>query len=111
MVHGTYSTAFEDCWSQMQSNGLAQCHLEGTGESLAELLSEQWDLTGCARCGMPVAQKVVGVTDVTCPCTDLPTWPNTELPQPRGEQNWRSQLQNINQRVSQSGDRYDPSAG
>ncbi|NJM58081.1 MAG: hypothetical protein HC857_12510 [Synechococcales cyanobacterium RU_4_20] len=81
--HGQYSQAFEDCWQQLQLQGLGQCFLEGTGQSLAELLGGSWDVSDCARCAMPIVQKVGGLPEISCPCHDLPNWPNTELPAPR----------------------------
>ncbi len=108
MKNGLYSDAFEDCWQQFQVQGLSKCFLDGTNQNLAELLEPKWELNSCARCTMPVAHKVGGITDITCPCTDLPGWPNTELPTPRGEQDQRSQLQRMKQRVYAAEERTPP---
>ncbi len=76
-----YSQEFERCWKQLLQ--AQDCHLEGTEQSLKELLSENWELMPCARCDMPIPIKCAGISMCHCPCFDLPNWPNTELPQPR----------------------------
>lgn len=96
-----YSPEFEACWEQVLSSGGTKCYLEGTSQSVSDLLTGQWDLQGCARCGMPVPILVLGVQDNGCPCTDLPNWPNLELPQPRSPVNSRSQLEQIRTRLTQ----------
>lgn len=94
-----YSAAFEACWQQaLAAHG--QCHLDGTDQTIAELLSEAWDLADCARCEMPVPTVVLGVQSHACPCSDLPNWPNTDLPQPRSPVDSHSQLEQIRQRLS-----------
>lgn len=96
-----YSPEFEACWQRILASGGADCYLEGTAQSVAELLSNRWDLQGCARCNMPVPILVLGVQDNACPCADLPNWPNLELPQPRLPVNSRNQLEQIRARLTQ----------
>ncbi|MBW4469579.1 MAG: hypothetical protein KME45_04155 [Stenomitos rutilans HA7619-LM2] len=78
-----YSQSFESCWQQIRSGEAGDCYLEGTDQTIAELLSPAWEVNPCSRCEMPVPVKVQGVATLECPCIDLPGWPNTELPQPR----------------------------
>ena len=95
-----YSAEFEDCWQRiLQVNGQG-CYLEGTIQTVADLLSSNWDITACARCAMPVPILNVGVHPNACPCFDLPTWPNPDLPQPRSPVDSRAQLEQIRQRLS-----------
>lgn len=96
-----YSSEFEACWQQILASGGKNCHLEGTIQTIGELLSEKWELVGCARCGLPVPMLNLGVHSGPCPCFDLPTWPNTDLPQPRLPVDSRSQLDQIRARLSQ----------
>ncbi|MEP0913604.1 hypothetical protein NDI45_22065 [Leptolyngbya sp. GB1-A1] len=97
-----YSPEFEACWQHITSGAWKSSYLEGTIQTIEELLSSQWDISSCARCAMPVPMLGLGVqTSGECPCSDLPDWPNTELPQPRDPINSRRQLTNIRDRLSQ----------
>lgn len=100
-----YSAEFEACWQQALASGGKDCHLDGTFQTIADLLSENWDLVDCARCGMLVPMLNVGVQSDPCPCFDLPTWPNTDLPKPRLPIDSRVQLDQIRARLSQ-GDKH-----
>lgn len=96
-----YSPEFEACWRQvMQSKG-ENCYLEGTEQTVAQLLSSKWDVTACARCEMPVPILSVGMRSPGCPCEDMPSWPNTELPMPRIPVDSQAQLQQIRDRLAQ----------
>ena len=94
-----FSPAFEDCWQQLMAGNLNKAHLEGTEQSLGELLTPDWDLSACARCSMPVPVKTLGVPSLSCPCHDLPSWPNTELPLPRSPISNQTQLDQIRDRL------------
>ncbi|MGB3200475.1 MAG: hypothetical protein WBA99_06215 [Nodosilinea sp.] len=80
---GRYSQSFEDCWHKIMVTSGQDCYLQGTSQSIAEMLSSVWDVTPCARCEMPIAVPTLGVMSALCPCNDLPTWPNTDMPMPR----------------------------
>lgn len=97
-----YSDAFEACWQQIQSPDSGDCYLEGTEQTIAELLSDGWEVTDCARCAMPVPIRSVGMNALECPCIDLPTWPNTELPQPRPPVSSATRLAAIRERLHSS---------
>ncbi|MBD3880800.1 hypothetical protein IFO70_03420 [Phormidium tenue FACHB-886] len=94
-----YSFAFEQCWQQLLNSNLNQAHLEGTEQSLGELLTPTWELSPCARCSMPVPIQSAGVPSLSCPCADLPLWPNTELPQPRSPVDSHARLDQIRKRL------------
>lgn len=94
-----YSSEFEACWQRILSVGGENCYLEGTLQTISDLLSQAWDITDCARCAMPVPMVSVGLQSNSCPCSDLPTWPNTELPLPRMPVDSRGQLDQIRQRL------------
>ena len=94
-----YSQEFEDCWQQIRSSGSEDCHLEGTSETIAELLTPRWDVEPCSRCAMPVPIRQVGMPPLDCPCNDLPTWPNTEVPQPRSPISTQGRLTEIRERL------------
>ncbi|OKH25052.1 hypothetical protein [Chroogloeocystis siderophila] len=94
-----YSQDFENCWQQLQSSNLNECYLEGTEHSIAELLSPAWEVDSCARCSMPIPIPSVGVSSLSCPCNDLPTWPNTEVPAPRSPVDSQVQLADIRDRL------------
>lgn len=99
-----YSDAFEQCWQHIES-APENCHLEGTEQTIAQLLDPAWEIESCARCDMPVPIVAVGIQPLSCPCNDLPSWPDTELPKPRSPVNERRQLDLIRDRLSRSSDR------
>jgi hypothetical protein len=93
-----YSQDFENCWQRIL---LAQgdCYLEGTEQSIQQLLTPAWEIVGCARCSMPVPISVVGRQSLICPCFDLSSWPNVELPLPRDPVDNQKHLSDIHQRL------------
>ncbi|MGF1567955.1 MAG: hypothetical protein ACFCVD_07770 [Nodosilinea sp.] len=80
---GHYSQGFEACWQRIMATQGQGCYLQGTTQTVAELLSPGWEVTHCARCTMPVAIPTLGMMTLPCPCNDLPTWPSSEVPVPR----------------------------
>lgn len=80
---GTYSKAFENCWNLLQDALAVNAYLEGTTQTIAQLLSQEWDILPCSRCEMPVPVINLGLPPECCPCNDLMTWPNQEIPMPR----------------------------
>jgi hypothetical protein len=99
IVGDRYSDEFEECWQTILSSGAEGCHLEGTHETIAELLTLAWDMLPCGRCSMPVPVRNMGMPPLACPCNDLPTWPNTELPAPRSPVHNQDQLIVIRDRL------------
>jgi hypothetical protein len=98
---GEYSGSFEDCWHQIMATSGQDCYLDGTTQSIAEMLSPAWDITACARCAMPIAIPIAGTMTHLCPCNDLEGWPNTEVPMPRTAVDNRDQLRALQQRLAQ----------
>ncbi|MCU0570519.1 MAG: hypothetical protein MUF49_28590 [Oculatellaceae cyanobacterium Prado106] len=97
-----YSPEFEACWQRaMQLEG-KDCYLEGTLESLDQLLSPGWEITLCARCDVPVPTITLGVPPLTCPCADLPLFPNHEVPPPHLPADPQVQLTRIRDRLLQT---------
>lgn len=94
-----YSPEFEQCWDKISSSESGDCYLEGTNETIAELLTPQWEMMLCGRCALPIPSRTVGMPPESCPCNDLPTWPNNEVPQPRSPANDRTQLNQIRDRL------------
>lgn len=94
-----YSQAFEDCWQQIISSDTENSYLQGTNETIGELLTAKWDITPCARCSMPVPMIDIGVSSLVCTCNDLDNWPNLDLPKPRSPVNNQAQLTDIRDRV------------
>ncbi|MFN6565816.1 hypothetical protein [Dendronalium sp. ChiSLP03b] len=94
-----YSEEFEACWQKILSPEAGDCYLEGTHETIAQLLTPTWELAPCSRCNMPVAMRNVGMPTLLCPCNDIPTWPNSELPAPRSPVNTQEQLIAIRDRL------------
>lgn len=94
-----YSTEFEVCWQQIMQSGGEDCYLEGTLQTVDQLFSATWEITSCARCDMPVPTVSLGVQPAECPCIDLPSWPNLDLPQPRSPVDSHAQLNQIRDRL------------
>lgn len=96
-----YSQEFEDCWKRAIASDAGDCYLENTTQTLAELLSPAWEIDPCARCSMPVPMRAIGPIDPSCPCSDIPDWPNPTMPQPRSPVNTQAMLGNIRDRLRQ----------
>ncbi|WP_041238036.1 hypothetical protein [Gloeothece citriformis] len=94
-----YSAEFENCWQRLIDPKSGDCYLEGTDQTIQQLLSPAWEIVDCARCQMPIPINQIGQTVLGCPCADLPLWPNTELPAPRFGVDSRKHLSNLSERL------------
>ncbi|WP_017651822.1 hypothetical protein [Fortiea contorta] len=94
-----YSEEFEACWEQILCQASGDCYLEGTDETVAELLTPLWEMASCGRCDMPIPLRSLGMPALSCPCNNLPTWPNNELPAPRSPVSTPEQLTVIRDRL------------
>jgi hypothetical protein len=95
----TYSIEFEDCWQQVMKQ--PEAYLDGTEQTIAELLTDRWDVIDCARCTMPIPLPAVGLPqNSNCTCQDIPTWPNTELPMPRSLSTVETKTNDLRQRLA-----------
>ncbi|MDB9319709.1 hypothetical protein [Nodularia spumigena] len=94
-----YSVEFEECWQTILCHTTGDCYLEGTDETIRELLTPAWEVSACGRCQMPVPMRSLGMPALLCPCNDLPNWPNTELPAPRSPISNQEQLMVIRERL------------
>ncbi|MBF2025445.1 MAG: hypothetical protein IGS48_01585 [Oscillatoriales cyanobacterium C42_A2020_001] len=95
-----YSPEFEASWQRILADGAGNCYLDGTHQTIAELLTPFWEINPCARCSMPVPFRSPGLpAEPECPCSDISDWPNTEIPQPRSPVDTQSQLSLIRDRL------------
>ncbi|NDJ19552.1 hypothetical protein [Myxacorys almedinensis] len=94
-----YSQEFEDLWNFTRSSASGDCYIEGTEQTFSELLRPDWEINPCSRCAMPVPTRTIGLPPESCPCFDLPHWPNTEMPQPREPVSSQASLSNIRDRL------------
>lgn len=99
IVGDRYSEEFEACWQQILSPDSGDCYIEGTDETIAELLNSQWEIISCSRCVMPIPLRTQGMPPNCCPCFDLSTWPNPELPHPRSPVCNQAHLSSIRHRI------------
>jgi hypothetical protein len=99
IVSDRYSQEFEACWQQILSPDSGDCYLEGTDETIAQLLTPEWDIILCCRCVMPIPLRTLGMPPNSCPCNDLPSWPNPELPHPRSPVDTTAHLSSIRYRL------------
>ncbi|MCD8486470.1 MAG: hypothetical protein LRZ84_06920 [Desertifilum sp.] len=95
----SYSEAFEQCWQTITSPQSGDCFLDGTNETITELLKPEWELVVCSRCTLPIPSRMVGMPPESCPCSDLPSWPNHEVPLPRSAVDNQTQLSQIRDRL------------
>jgi hypothetical protein len=96
----SYSQEFENFWKKIITEIAGNCYLEGTDQTISQLLSHEWELSQCARCTMLVPLRQIGMPALSCPCGDLLNWPNTELPLPRSPVNTKEQLAAIRDRIN-----------
>ncbi len=76
------SRAFKDCWQAIMAVGGRDCYVDGSSETIEQLLSPQWEIINCARCTVPTAMSTVMPVAKLCPCGDMDHWPNNEVPPP-----------------------------
>jgi hypothetical protein len=78
------SSEFEECWQTIYA-AAHSCALEGTNETIAELLTDRWEITECARCHLSIPLPARGATPEwpPCPCSNLHHWPSFETLPPR----------------------------
>lgn len=95
------SPAFERCWQQILDARTGDCYLESTQQTIAQLLTPAWEIHDCARCGMPVPLPDLGLPNADCPCCELPSWPNTNIPLPRLPANSHDRLSSLCDRLLQ----------
>jgi hypothetical protein len=96
-----YSIEFENCWQKVTDPASGDCYLEGTEQTIQDLLSPRWEVYPCARCELPVPVTVAGQVNLTCPCIDLPNWPNSDLPSPHLPANNGQHLERIRRRLQE----------
>lgn len=106
-----YSREFEDCWLKITSPDSGDCYLEGTEETIAQLLTSEWEMILCARCPMPIPVRTSGMPASSCPCHDLGLWPNSEIPAPRSPVSSQMHLSSIRARLLRSNTPEDEPAG
>jgi hypothetical protein len=98
-----YSEEFEQCWQKILFTE-GECYLEGTEQTIQQLLSPTWEIRDCPRCELPVPMAVAGVASPTCTCFDLSGWPNDQLPAPRFPVNSSTHLHRLRQRLQEKED-------
>ncbi len=103
-----YSQEFEACWQEISARQTGDCYLEGTNQTIQELLTPGWDIHPCARCAMPVPCRSLGFSlDPQCPCSELEGWPNLEVPQPRSPVDSGEKLSSIRDRLIEFANKPD----
>ncbi len=88
-----YTSEFEQLWHQAQRENAV---LDGTNETIQDLLKPEWEILDCAVCEMPVPSLGSGFREIkSCPCSDLDLHPNLETIAPRTPVVTSDYLQNI----------------
>lgn len=92
-----YSPEFEQLWDRAQQ---AIAVLEGTNETIQDLLKPEWEILSCAVCDLPVPMSL-GYREVkACVCDDLKLYPNLDSIAPRSPVSTSSYLQDISDRLN-----------
>jgi hypothetical protein len=101
LADGRYSSEFEAIWQQLlQPKVAAVSYLEGTDQTIAQLLAPDWDIQDCARCNLPIPTKVHGLSPQGCPCDNRGgAGPNLELMQPRAPIDSQAVLRRLCERL------------
>jgi hypothetical protein len=95
-----YAPEFETLWAEISTTNAKTAYLEGTNETILELLSDKWELIECPRCSLPSACIDVGVRETQpCPCDTMKLWPNLETIAPRKPVTTTQYLNNICDRL------------
>ncbi len=94
-----YSQEFEDCWQKIVAIESGDCYLEGTETTITQLLSADWEIDPCVLCTMPIPLHTRGMPPKCCPCHDLLTWPNLEIPLPRSPADTKAKLKLLYDRL------------
>ncbi len=103
----SYSPEFEELWFEVQAPESGHCYLTGTEETVADLMTSEWEIVDCPRCSMPQPLRTRGMPPMSCPCNDLPNWPNQDIPAPRSPVSNRNELQTIRDRLAHMALRAD----
>ena len=96
-----FSRDFQDCWQAIMAVGGRNCYLDGSSETIAQLLSPAWEITNCARCNIPTAMETVMPVAKPCACGDLDSWPNNELPPPHMPINNKEHFSRLKTRLNE----------
>jgi len=103
-----YSQEFEAGWQKIMSPDSGDCYLEGTDETIAQLLTPEWELVICCRCALPLPLPTAGLPPQGCPCNNLSWWPNLDMPKPRLPVNNQAKLGAICDRLRMASTRKTP---
>ncbi len=84
LADGHYSREFEAIWQQLTDPWIAShSYLDGTEQTISQLLEPSWEINDCARCGLPIPMQDRGLPCLSCPCSDLEDIPDIESLPPR----------------------------
>jgi len=102
-----YSLVFEEYWQEILTTK-EDCYLDGTEQTIKELLTPVWEIINCSRCTLPVPANHGHPYCSLCPCADIPSWPNLELPLPKIPSNDQEHLSHLQFRLQKRIDQEKP---
>jgi len=96
-----YTPEFEHLWRWLASAAIApQAYLAGTDQTIAQLLSDRWEIVPCARCYTLIPTPLFAIGSCPpCPCHDLPHLPNLDLVIPHPPVSAQVQLAEVADRL------------
>ncbi|MEB3311918.1 MAG: hypothetical protein VKJ02_16965 [Snowella sp.] len=101
-----FSAIFEEYWKDILSSS-EDCYLDGTEQTIKELLTAHWEIVNCGRCSLPIPANHGHPFVNLCPCADMPMWPNLDLPLPRLPISDRESLSRLQCRLREKEKRED----
>ncbi|NKB18516.1 MAG: hypothetical protein HC770_11595 [Pseudanabaena sp. CRU_2_10] len=97
----SYTNEFEQLWAEISDPRSGDVYLDGTDESIQELLSPKWEVVSCARCEMPIPIGMGPQAAQICPCNNFGCYPNLEAIAPREPVITAKHLSSIMSRLKQ----------
>lgn len=76
-----YSQEFNSLWEKIVEEADTS-FLEDTSFSIKKLLSSEIEIVACSVCNAIVASGIF-FTNNSCICSNIPLWPNLDIPQPK----------------------------
>ncbi len=98
--HEQYDEVFEQLWLNVSGKQANLAYLEGTDETIQDLLSTEWQIVDCPRCELRLPCLDLGPRQFnSCPCEGLNNWPNYDTLQPRSPVITKTHLSSICDRL------------
>lgn len=97
-----YSSGFNQLWLEISTTKAQEAYLNGTDQTISDLLSNRWEIIPCARCNLLLPCLDMGARKpISCPCDDLIGHPNLDSIAPHPPIKTLNHLDNLCDRLTQ----------